>query len=110
VQESGVDELDEAARAEQEAQLVDTLKKRKVVRLEDIAIEFKMKTTELVDRIKELDSKGLLSGVIDDRGKFIYITKEEFEAVAKFIIRKGRVSIQDIAKESNRLIILDEVL
>lgn len=69
-----------------------------------------MKTTEVVELIKSLDSRQLLTGVIDDRGKFIYITKEEFDAVAKFIVRKGRVSIQDIAKESNRLINLEESL
>lgn len=43
-------------------------------------------------------------GVIDDRGKFIYITREEMEAVAKFIRQRGRVSLADIAESSNQLI------
>ncbi len=63
----------------------------------------------MIDRIKELDALGRISGVIDDRGKFIYITRNELEAVAKFITRKGRISIEDIAFESNKLIKLEPV-
>lgn len=43
-------------------------------------------------------------GVIDDRGKFIYISREEMEAVAKFIRQRGRVSLSDLAESSNQLI------
>ena len=46
----------------------------------------------------------LKTGVIDDRGKFIYITQEELESVAKFIRQRGRVSLSDIAEASNSLI------
>ena len=42
--------------------------------------------------------------MIDDRGKFIYISQEELEAVARFIRQQGRLSIQDLAASSNRLI------
>ncbi|KAK5575674.1 hypothetical protein RB653_006807 [Dictyostelium firmibasis] len=80
------------------------LKEHKICLLEDIAIEFNIKTNDVIDRIKTLDKQGLISGVIDDRGKFIYITKEEMEAVAKFVNKKGRVNIEQIALESNRLI------
>ncbi|KAN0042880.1 hypothetical protein ACTA71_010511 [Dictyostelium dimigraforme] len=80
------------------------LKEHKICLLEDIAIEFNIKTNDVIDRIKILDKQGLISGVIDDRGKFIYITKEEMEAVAKFVNKKGRVNIEQIALESNRLI------
>jgi len=45
-----------------------------------------------------------MNGVRDDRGKYIYITKEEMENVANFIKRRGRVHIEDIVRESNRLI------
>ena len=45
-----------------------------------------------------------MSGVVDDRGKFIYISREELEAVAKFIRQRGRVSIAELAESSNKLI------
>jgi len=46
-------------------------------------------------------------GVIDDRGKFIYISREEMDAVAKFIRQRGRVSLTDLAESANQLIHLD---
>ena len=45
-----------------------------------------------------------MTGVIDDRGKFIYISRDELEAVAKFIRQRGRVSIAELAESSNKLI------
>ena len=54
-----------------------------------------------------MQAEGQLTGVIDDRGKFIYITVEELEAVARYIRQNGRVSISDLAASSNRLISLE---
>ena len=92
-----------------------------MVKLEDLADHFKLKTQEAIDRVTTLLADGLLtgaaiqnilclppnifaSGVIDDRGKFIYISREELEAVAKYIKQQGRVSITDLAASSNKLI------
>ncbi len=57
-----------------------------------------------MDRIKALEQSGVISGVIDDRGKFIYISPEELTKIAEFIQKRGRVSISDIVSESNKLI------
>lgn len=46
-------------------------------------------------------------GVIDDRGKFIYITVEELQAVADFVKKRGRVTIQELVENSNNLITLN---
>ena len=59
--------------------------------------------------MKTLQSEGRLSGVIDDRGKFICITAAEYEAVAKFIKQRGRVSISELAGSMNTLIRLKAV-
>ena len=42
---------------------------RKIVVLEDMAIEFGMKTQEVIHRIEALEAAGRLTGVMDDRGK-----------------------------------------
>ena len=55
-------------------------------------------------------SSANVSGVVDDRGKFIYISREELEAVAKFIKQRGRVSISEISDSSNSLINLEAAL
>ena len=48
-----------------------------------------------------------ITGVIDDRGKFIYISVAEMDAVADFINKRGRISISALAAESNKLIDLN---
>ena len=62
---------------------------------------------DVIQRVQDLQASGDLTGVIDDRGKFIYITMEELEAVAKYVRQHGRVSISELAESSNRLITLD---
>ncbi|CAN1242800.1 DDRGK domain-containing protein 1 [Linum perenne] len=86
---------------------VDYIKKQKCVPLEDLAAEFKMRTQECINRITSLESMGRLSGVMDDRGKYIYISMEEMKAVADYIKREGRVSISHLASKSNQFIDLE---
>lgn len=80
-----------------------------MVLLEDLAAHFKLKTQAAIDRIADLQASGELTGVIDDRGKFIYISQKELEDVAKFIKQRGRVSITELAESSNDLINLNPV-
>ena len=44
---------------------------------------------------------------MDERGAFIHVSREEFEAVAEFIKTRGRVSISALAAESGKLIDLE---
>lgn len=86
---------------------VEYIKKHKCVPLEDLAAEFKLRTQECINRIGSLESMGRLSGVMDDRGKYIYISKEEMQAVADYIKRQGRVNISHLASKSNQFIDLE---
>lgn len=106
VEEEGFDENENVEESHMFNDFINYIKKEKVVLLEDLAAHFKMKTQDTIDRVQELLAQELLAGVIDDRGKFIYITKEELEAVALFIKQRGRVSISELAECSNTLISL----
>ncbi|XP_019251759.1 PREDICTED: DDRGK domain-containing protein 1 [Nicotiana attenuata] len=86
---------------------VEYIKKHKCVPLEDLAAEFKLRTQECINRINSLEEMGRLSGVMDDRGKYIYISLEEMKAVADYIRREGRVSISHLASKSNQFIDLE---
>ena len=104
VEETGEED---AAGGEDEGRLprfVGHIRQQKVAVLEELAHSFGLKTQEVIARVKALEQMGHLTGVIDDRGKFIFISTEELEAVAKFVNRKGRVRISTLAQESNRLI------
>lgn len=86
---------------------VEYIKKQKCVPLEDLAAEFKLRTQDCINRIISLEDMGRLSGVMDDRGKYIYISHEEMKAVADYIKREGRVGIAHLASKSNRFIDLE---
>merc|ERR1712095_86278 len=106
VEEEGFDENPEDDKENKLEVFIQYIKDTKVVVLEDLAAHFKMKTQDTIDRVTTLIEEGKLTGVIDDRGKFIFISQEELEAVSKFITQRGRVSIAELAENSNRLIAL----
>lgn len=108
VDEEGYDECDE----EEESLLVsfiNYIQDNKVVLLEDLATHFKLKTQAVIDRITNLQESGTLTGVIDDQGKFIYISDDEFTKIGEFIRNRGRVSISELAESSNNLVNLTPV-
>jgi len=101
-----------AGPAEEETQdklqrFVHHVSEKKVLMLEELAVTFNLRTQEVINRLESLEKMGRISGVFDDRGKFIYITKDELDQVAQFILKKGRISIAEVAKESNKLIDLN---
>ena len=106
VDEEGCDENGEDSEENRLAAFINYVKEKKVVLLEDLAAHFKIKTQDVIDRLTSLQESGDLTGVMDDRGKFIYVSREELENVAKFIRQQGRVSISDLAANSNKLITL----
>lgn len=109
VEEEGFEEGDADDKENLLADFIQYIKDNKVVLLEDLATAFKLKTQQAIERIQELQSNGTITGVIDDRGKFIYISEAELTAVAKFIKQRGRVSIAELAESSNNLINLTPV-
>ncbi|KFP16558.1 DDRGK domain-containing protein 1, partial [Egretta garzetta] len=105
VEEEGVEE----SMTEEESrsflmEFLEYVKKTKVIQLEDLASHLGLRTQDAINRIQDLMADGILTGVIDDRGKFIYITPEEMAAVAQYIKQRGRVSIAELAQASNSLI------
>ncbi|RLN55777.1 hypothetical protein BBJ29_009162 [Phytophthora kernoviae] len=86
---------------------VDFIVSQKVVLLEDLAAEFNLTTQDAIDRVGALQASNRITGIVDDRGKFIFITEEEMDKVAKFIQRRGRLGFAELSKECNKLIRLD---
>ncbi|GAB5368821.1 hypothetical protein AAMO2058_001352600 [Amorphochlora amoebiformis] len=101
----GTEVLDAEATESLMAAFVDYIKKYKVVVLDDLATEFEMKTKSVVERITDMEKVGSLSGIMDESGgKYIYITEQEMKKVVDYMMSKGRVSIDDIVDQSNKLI------
>jgi len=87
-------------------EFIEFIKKNKVVFLEDLAVKYQLQPMEIVEKIESLEIREKISGIMDEKGKYIYISPEEMKNVAKFIMQRGRVTISDIARESNKLIVL----
>nr|XP_047915642.1 DDRGK domain-containing protein 1 [Anser cygnoides] len=105
VEEEGVEEkMTEEESRSFLMEFLEFVKKTKVIQLEDLASHLGLRTQEAINRIQDLMADGTLTGVIDDRGKFIYITPEEMAAVAQYIKQRGRVSIAELVQASNSLI------
>ena len=85
------------------------IRTKKVVVLEDLASEFNISGQDTIERVESLIEMGRLTGVIDDRGKFILVTTAEMLNIADFVVQNGRISMSTLAKQSNRLINLEEV-
>ncbi|GBG71433.1 hypothetical protein CBR_g8852 [Chara braunii] len=85
-------------------EFVDYIKKHKLVVLEDLAAEFELRTQDVVNRVIALEQMGRITGVMDERGKFVYISPEEMKAVAEYVKSVGRVSIAELARKSNEFI------
>ncbi|RHY00027.1 hypothetical protein DYB36_001378 [Aphanomyces astaci] len=79
----------------------------KVVVLEDVAAEFGLRTEDARDRVAALVASGRLSGLLDDRGKFVSISDHEMNAVATYIRTQGRLTLHDLGRECNRLVRFD---
>ena len=50
-----------------------------MVEISDLSTHFDLSNREVIRRINSLCEEGLLNGVIDERGRFLYITIEEEE-------------------------------
>ncbi|XP_049279137.1 DDRGK domain-containing protein 1 [Anopheles funestus] len=110
VEEEGFEEEDADEQQNSLQEFIKFIQDNKVVVLEDLAVQFKLKVQAVIDRLGELQKDERITGVIDDRGKFIYVSQEELKSVAKFIKQRGRISITELAENSNQLIHLTPIV
>ncbi|XP_025157131.1 DDRGK domain-containing protein 1-like isoform X2 [Harpegnathos saltator] len=109
VEEEGYHEENKEDKENLLQKFIQYIKQNKVLILEDLAAHFGLKTSNVIERIQELRACDRLTGVIDDRGKFIYISENELQTVVKFVQQRGRVSIAELVENSNNLISLAPV-
>jgi len=103
VAESGEDNLD-FSNENLIQEFINYIKLRKVVSLEDLAGEFKMTSADLVERLKQFEDQNRICGIIDDRGKYIYLTEKELVSIEKLLVTRGRINKVDLIKECNKII------
>uniref|UniRef100_A0A8R1U2E7 DDRGK domain-containing protein 1 n=1 Tax=Onchocerca volvulus TaxID=6282 RepID=A0A8R1U2E7_ONCVO len=107
VDEEGFDEVDAEESQNLLREFEEYVRKTKVVNIDELGSRFNLRAEDAVNRLNFLVGNGSLTGVMDDRGKFIYVTSDELQAVAKFINQRGRVSKAELIEYSNKLIALE---
>jgi len=93
------------ARSEERTRsVVAYVRREKVVSFDSMAQDFNMSPREAMRIIQELQTQGTLSGVFDDRGKFITVDDKELEALADYVNKRGRLTLEDFTARANDLI------
>lgn len=108
MQEAGEEAISKDDGEELLNKMVEYIKTKKMVPLEDMAAQFGIRTADVIDKVKQLEGDKRITGIMDDRGKYIYISDEEMKSVAAFIKKRGRIGISELAKESAGLIDLQQ--
>ena len=108
--ESSGTELSQKDKLDSKAdEVVQVILRERVVILESLSSRFETTTSLMVELIQRLVAEGKLEGILDERGKFIQIGREDRLKIAKTIQRRGRVSIGDLSREVNNMISLDPI-
>jgi hypothetical protein len=87
VKEEG-EELEETLSEDLINDFINYIKLRKVVSLEDLTGKFKIPSNELIEKLNYLESTNRICGIIDDRGKYIYLTEKELQVYYLNVLRK----------------------
>jgi len=96
----------EEKRREKIVAMLSHIKEVKVARITTLSSKFAMTSDQVVASIREAEGLGLLTGVMDERGKYIHVEETEVDALRGFIKQRGRVTIEQLvdATKTQRLV------
>ncbi|CAK4685713.1 hypothetical protein LEN26_000416 [Aphanomyces euteiches] len=106
IDEAGSSTLEDDENPARLQDFINYIQSAKVVVMEDVAMEFGLQTKEAIARVESLVQDGRLSGLLDDRGKFISITDSQMDRLAVYLRKRGRVNLSDFARECNHVLSL----
>ena len=75
---------------------VSYIRLRKTVAIEDLAMAFGLTNKACLSRLNSLLETKMLTGVVDERGKFLYIEQEEIDELLSAIKARGHFSRGDL--------------
>ncbi|KAH3743755.1 DDRGK domain-containing protein 1 [Pelomyxa schiedti] len=104
LESSGSKQSDASRFKRRVTEFIQYFQRQKVTAIEDAACEFRVKPLDVVEMLNELEEEGKLFGLLDESGKFINLTMDEMKSFCAYITRRGRVSLSDLTRETNRTI------
>lgn len=65
---------------------------KKMTNIVELSVKFGLPHKEVVDRIHQLEAQERLFGIFDERGRYLYITDSEVDALERYIHKSGRIN------------------
>ena len=90
------------------SQMIKYIQKKKIAPIDQIASKFNMRTADALSRIQALHAEGILTGIFDERGRYIYVSKQEMLEIREKIKLKGRINVEQLVKICNQIITIDD--
>ncbi|CAM9548204.1 unnamed protein product, partial [Phaeothamnion confervicola] len=84
--------------------LMEHIEAQKVVSLANLAPEFGLAASDVARRVEELNRRGRLTTIVDDRGRLVCVFPEEMRAMADFIRGRGRIGSAELAERSGNFV------
>lgn len=75
-----------------------------IVHLDELAEIAQCKMAALHDLLTRLEKEKRITGVIDERGKYIYMADEKFEELRRVVEQHGRISLNELAQLAQKLL------
>ena len=83
---------------------------RKVVELEALASAFQLSIEQVIRRIGDLETQGMLYGLADERGRYYSIETQHVQAIRRTLNgRQSRISLEDLHRDLDGVIFADRV-
>ncbi|CDR98122.1 -DDRGK domain-containing protein 1 [Babesia bigemina] len=64
---------------------------KKVTNLVELSAKFDLQQNEVVNRLDQLEAQGHLFGLLDERGRYIYISTTDMDTLQHYIVNSGRM-------------------
>ncbi|ORM41240.1 DDRGK domain-containing protein 1 [Babesia sp. Xinjiang] len=64
---------------------------KKMTSIVELAAKFDMHHKDVADRLNQLEDQGRLFGLLDERGRYLYISDSELDALDRYINKGGRI-------------------
>ncbi|GBE62409.1 DDRGK domain-containing protein [Babesia ovata] len=64
---------------------------KKATNLVELSAKFDLKQNEVVHRLNQLEDQGRLFGLLDERGRYLYISATDVDTLEHYIVNSGRI-------------------
>ncbi len=86
-----------AAAAAADKAILAKLRKERTIAFTDLAAFVRLPVSSAVARVRALEAEGRLTGIADERGRYVYLAPEELDEIAERLKVRGRVTAADAA-------------